>query len=326
MAYDKTKILLVTALLLSGVACSANETTQESDIMKDDSTQWKSGTVIPPDLVEGVSDGPTFDIKAKGFDYDYEALSYELVFQDEFQGDSLNLDHWDFDIGGSGWGNNELQYYTAGDNVTVEDGFMTITLREEAYEGMDYTSTRLVTRNKVDILYGKIEVRAKLPQGLGTWPAIWMLPTDWEYGGWPESGELDIVEHVGYDQDTIHASVHTESYYFKKNTQKQSTIQLEGVSEEFHTYFIEWLPDVVYMGVDGEVYHEYRPTDYVSNPSYKEWPFDKRMHLLLNIAWGGDWGGAKGIDDSALPQEMVVDYVKIYQSPEISALQQNLEE
>ncbi|MFI3174071.1 MAG: glycoside hydrolase family 16 protein [Bacillota bacterium] len=263
------------------------------------------------------------EVKAKGFSYDYEALTYELVFEDTFEGDTLNLENWGFDVGGSGWGNDELQYYTEGDNVRVENGQLFIELRKEDKEDKKYTSSRLVTRNKVDILYGKVEVRAKLPKGLGTWPAIWMLSTDWEYGKWPASGELDILEHVGYDQDVIHASIHTESYFFKINTQKQATIPFAGVSEEFHTYFIEWLPDVVHIGVDDTVYQTYRPTDYLENPTYKEWPFDKRMHLLMNIAYGGNWGGKMGIDESCLPQEMVIDFVRMYQSPQLKGLKQN---
>lgn len=262
------------------------------------------------------------DIKAKGFDYNHADLEYELVFEDNFEGDSLNLDNWGFDIGGHGWGNEELQYYTEGANVTVKDGHMTIEARKENCEGMEYTSCRLVTRNKHDILYGKVEVRAKVPSALGAWPAIWMLPTDWEYGHWPESGEVDIMEHVGYRKEIIHASVHTGAYNHRIGTEKTVvTLSKNKVADNFNTYFIEWLPDAIYFGVNDEVYNIYRPTDYVENPTFMEWPFDKRMHLLLNVAVGGLWGGAEGLNEEEFPQRMTVDSVKFYQSKTFNHLQ-----
>ncbi|ONI39513.1 hypothetical protein AN639_01585 [Candidatus Epulonipiscium fishelsonii] len=299
-------------LILSG--CTNQTKTGDVEKMED---KYRVGTKVPP-LLEHTPTPLLVDVKAKGYEYDEQNLEYELVFADEFDVDGVpNPENWDYDIGGHGWGNNELQYYTR-DNVVVKDGYLEIEARKEQKEGMEYTSTRLVSRNKQDFLYGKIEVRAKLPSGLGTWPAIWMLSTDWEYGGWPHSGEIDIMEHVGYDQNRIHGSVHTLSYYHSINTQKTATIVKAGVSDEFHVYAVEWLPDKVKVSLDGEVYFEYNPNDYVSNPSFKEWPFDKRMHLILNIAVGGFWGGLKGIDDTIFPQKMLIDYVRVYQSPQFS--------
>ena len=261
------------------------------------------------------------DIKAKGFQYDYDNLTYELVWSDEFDYEGLPDDtKWNYDVGGSGWGNNELQYYTQGENAYVKDSNLVIEARKEEYKGMDYTSARLVSRGKGDWIYGKIEIKAKLPTGLGTWPAIWMLSTDWEYGSWPASGEIDIMEHVGYNQDTIHASVHTQSYYHSINTQKTATKLVEGVSEEYHVYSIEWLPDKITAYIDNELYFTFNPTQYKETPTFKEWPFDKKMHLLLNIAVGGNWGGAQGMDESIYPQQMLVDYVRVYQSKEINEL------
>jgi len=261
------------------------------------------------------------DLKAVGYQYDYDNLSYDLVWSDEFDYEGLpEFTKWDYDTGGSGWGNNELQYYTSDQNAYVTEGNLVIEARKEEYEGKGYTSARLVTRGKGDWQYGKIEVRAKLPAGCGTWPAIWMLPTDWEYGAWPSSGEIDIMEHVGYNQNNIHASIHTQSYYHKINTQKTSTKVVDGASEDFHIYSIEWLPDKILAYIDGEQYFSFEPSKLKKSPTYKEWPFDKRMHLLLNIAVGGDWGGAKGIDDAVFPVQMLVDYVRVYQSKEISAL------
>lgn len=216
---------------------------------------------------------------------------------------------WDYDLGGSGWGNNEKQNYTNSiNNASVADGNLTITARKESSNGMNYSSTRLVTRNKLDVLYGRIEVKAKLPTGKGTWPAIWMLPTDFAYGGWPKSGEIDIMEHVGYDQNTVHFTTHTEAYYFKINTQKTATRVIPTASTEFHTYRVDWTPYAIRGYFDDVKVFEFAN----EGKTYKEWPFDKRFHLLLNVAVGGDWGGAQGIDDNIFPQSLVVDYVRYY--------------
>ncbi|MDB5012031.1 MAG: glycoside hydrolase family 16 [Daejeonella sp.] len=216
---------------------------------------------------------------------------------------------WGYDIGGSGWGNNELQYYTNSiKNASVADGKLTIAALKESFGGRQYTSARLISKGKGDFLYGKIEVMAKLPSAKGTWPAIWMLPTDWEYGDWPKSGEMDIMEHVGYDPNNIHVTMHTEAYYFKINTQKSATRMVSNVSTEFHKYSIEWSP----KGISGLIDDDQMFYFANENGNYSVWPFDKRFHLLLNIAFGGDWGGAQGIDDSNFPQKMEIDYVRVY--------------
>lgn len=231
-------------------------------------------------------------------------------WSDEFDYTGLPLDSkWDYDLGGSGWGNNEKQSYTnSPSNVNVADGKLTITARKENMSGMAYTSTRLVTRNKMDVLYGRIEVKAKLPSGRGTWPAIWMLPTDRAYGDWPKSGEIDIMEHVGYDQNVVHFTTHTEAYYFKINTQKSAQRTIATASTDFHLYRVDWTPYAIRGYFD-----DVKVFEFVNEgKTYKEWPFDKRFHLLLNIAVGGDWGGAQGIDDNIFPQKMEIDYVRYF--------------
>jgi beta-glucanase (GH16 family) len=232
------------------------------------------------------------------------------VFADEFNYTGLpDPNKWGYDIGGSGWGNNELQYYTNQlKNAFVANGKLTITAYKEEMEGRNYTSARLITKNKGDIKYGRIEVRAQLPAGLGTWPAIWMLPTDWVYGGWPSSGEIDIMEHVGYDQDVIHITTHSEKYYFKINTQKSATKKIENASTQYHVYRLDWTPEKITGYIDNELIF----TNVNEGTDYKAWPFDQRFHLLLNIAVGGDWGGAKGIDENVFPASMLVDYVRFY--------------
>ncbi len=334
------KILITTALLmfvLALAACGdtggkttdtptptaqATPTQGESNV---EDNKYHVGSEVSDAYVDPatITKVPEDQIKAKGYEYDYDSLTYELVWADEFdyEGDP-DPTKWDYDTGAGGWGNHELQYYTKGENVEVTDGKLIITARKEQYNGAEYTSTRLVSRGKGDWLYGKIEVSAKLPTGLGTWPAIWMLSTDWKYGGWPKSGEIDIMEHVGYDQDVIHYSIHTESYYHSIGTQKTATKRIAGVSEEFHKYAIEWLPDKIIFYTDDEVVYTYEPTKYKNTPTYKEWPFDKPFHLLLNIAVGGDWGGQRGVAEDIWPQTMEVEYVRVYQSPEITAITQ----
>ncbi len=216
---------------------------------------------------------------------------------------------WGYDIGGRGWGNNELQYYTnSTDNASVANGVLSITARKEAKEERNYTSARLISKNKGDFLYGRFEIKAKLPVGRGTWPAIWMLPTDWEYGDWPKSGEIDIMEHVGFDPDNIHISTHTLKYYFKINTQKTAIKRISNATTEFHLYRVDWTPATLRGYIDDQLIFEFKN----EGKGYEVWPFDKRFHLLLNVAVGGDWGGQKGIDDTAFPTSMEVDYVRVY--------------
>ena len=216
---------------------------------------------------------------------------------------------WGYDTGGSGWGNNELEYYTDNvSNASVANGILSITARKETKENRNYTSARMVTTNKGDWLYGRFEIKAKLPAGKGTWPAIWMLSTDWAYGDWPKSGEIDIMEHVGYDPDVIHISAHTEAYYFKIGTQKTSTKKIPNATSEFHVYRLYWTPYALRGYIDDQLVFQMVN----EGKGYTVWPFDKRFHILLNLAIGGDWGGAQGVDDSIFPATMQVDYVRVY--------------
>jgi beta-glucanase (GH16 family) len=235
-----------------------------------------------------------------------------LIWGDEFNyTGEPDTTKWNYDLGGHGWGNNELQYYTNNSkNVRVENGNLVIEARKDSLENRAYTSTRIVSKKKGDWLYGKIEVRAKLPKGKGTWPAIWMLSTDWKYGAWPASGEIDIMEHVGYDPEVVHGTVHTEAYNHTKQTQKEGKITVSGAQEDFHIYAVEWRENKMDFLVDNKLYHTIvrEPKD-----DYKGWPFDQKFHLLMNLAVGGNWGGAKGIDESIWPQRLEIDYVRVYE-------------
>lgn len=216
---------------------------------------------------------------------------------------------WGYDIGGAGWGNNELQYYTDDiSNAQVASGNLIITALKQSFSGREYTSARLVTKNKGDFLYGRFEVKAKLPTGRGTWPAIWMLPTDWEYGNWPKSGEIDIMEHVGYDQDKVHVTVHTEAYNHSIGTQRGTNKIVPHASTAFHLYRVDWTPYAVRGYIDDQPMFEFVN----EGKGFAAWPFDKRFHLLLNIAVGGNWGGAQGVDPAVFPQRMEVDYVRVF--------------
>lgn len=239
--------------------------------------------------------------------------TWQLVWDEEFDYTGLpDSTKWSYDTEGNswGWGNNEAQYYTAGDtaNAYVKEGLLTITARIDSMGGKRYTSARLITKGKGDWLHGRFEIRAKLPTGLGTWPAIWMLPTDWEYGGWPASGEIDIMENVGYDPDTIIGSAHTQSYNHVQGTEKNAKINVPTSYTDFHLYALEWEEDEYRVFVDDNHYFTFKN----EGTGYAEWPFDKQFHLLLNLAVGGNWGGQKGIDDSLFPHQFQIDYVRVY--------------
>lgn len=238
-----------------------------------------------------------------------EIPGYTLVWNDEFSSSTIDLTKWEYEVNGDGGGNNELQYYTAlPTNSFIENGHLIIKAIYENYQNRSFTSARLRTSGKGDWLYGRIEVSAKVPTGLGTWPAIWMLSTDWSYGGWPESGEIDIMEHVGYDQNVVHGSVHTLAYNHTIGTQKTSKLTIPTASTEFHTYAIEWFEDHIDFYIDSTKYYTFNN----ENKGWPYWPFDKRFHLILNLAVGGNWGGVQGVDTNDFPAQMEVDYIRVY--------------
>lgn len=241
----------------------------------------------------------------------------KLVWSDEFNYKGLpDSSKWGYDKGkgcpdNCGWGNNELQFYTwnRSENARVKKGKLIIEARKENYEGAGYTSARLVSKNKGDWKYGRFEIKAKLPAGTGMWPAIWMLPTKWEYGGWPHSGEIDIMENVGYWPDSVLSTVHTGAYNGMLNTQKTAGLNFKDLSKAFHVYSAEWTADKISFFVDGKLCNVFN-NDHTGTAA---WPFDTEFHLLLNVAVGGNWGGKFGVDDKIFPQKMEIDYVRVYQ-------------
>jgi beta-glucanase (GH16 family) len=260
-------------------------------------------------------------LAAGTFTPDASSQCNELVWAEEFDYTGLpDSTKWSYQVGGGGWGNNELQYYTEKrlENARVADGVLTIEARLESYQSRNYTSARLISKGNGDWLYGRIEVRAKLPSGRGTWPAIWMMPSESAYGEWPNSGEIDIMEHVGYDPNVVHATIHTDLYNGAEGTQKGSAVTVPDAFTAFHLYAVEWSPDRLDFYVDNTKYFSY-----YSSSDYQAWPFDKKFYLIMNIAVGGNWGGVQGVDNTVFPARMEIDYVRIYQDASLLKIQGN---
>ncbi|MCH5225376.1 MAG: glycoside hydrolase family 16 protein [Muribaculaceae bacterium] len=241
---------------------------------------------------------------------------YTLVWHDEFNaGTRLGRD-WVIENQPSGWVNHELQNYTSkeidGQTTTeIKDGSLLIHCFK-ASDGKIY-SGRVYAKPDTGFLYGYFEARIKLPSGKGTWPAFWMMPSnnDWSTNWWPLCGEIDIMEEVGVDANRVSSSLHTENYNHTKNTQKTHEMYLEGAEGEFHIYSLEWTPDEITTFVDGK--EQLHFTKAQMGTDHASWPFHYAFYPILNLAWGGDWGGYKGVDESALPVTMEVDYLRIFQ-------------
>lgn len=236
---------------------------------------------------------------------------YRLVWYDEFNGSTLSTTKWQYQTANAGWVNNELQTYVAGRSpqnkkvAEVSNGTLKINAFKE--NGKVY-SARIYGRKSTGWKYGYFEARIKLPKGKGTWPAFWMMPV--AGGSWPACGEIDIMEEVGADPGKIATTIHCGAYNHPKGTQKGVTLDVPTSEDEFHVYALEWTADYVRMYVDGRPALNF-PND--GKGDNNTWPFNKAFYVILNLAWGGDWGGYAGVDESALPITMEVDYVRVYQ-------------
>lgn len=226
-----------------------------------------------------------------------------LVWSDEFDIDGApNSANWNYDLGAGGWGNNELQYYTDNaSNVSVSGGTLKITAKAENFSGSNYTSARIKTQDKFDFTYGKVEIRAKLPSGGGTWPALWMLGSDFPTVGWPNCGEIDIMEHVGNNQDNVLATLHYPGNSGGNGITGSTTVT--GASTDFHVYKLLWTPQSLKFYVDDVLFHSMANSNSV--------PFNHDFFFIFNVAMGGNLGGA--IDPSFTQSSMEVDYVRVYQ-------------
>ena len=243
---------------------------------------------------------------------------WQLVWADEFETEELDADKWSYqfgtgrDEGLTGWGNNELQYYTdREENIFIEDDMLHIVAREENFEGMNYTSARIRSIDKGDWLYGRFEIRAKMPEGQGIWPAIWMMPTESVYGGWAASGEIDIMEYLGHEPDKVHGTLHYGGSW-PDNVDSGDDYQLDDgkFSDDFHVFTLEWEYGEIRWYVNGEHYQTQNSwyTDGHGFPA----PFNQKFHMILNVAVGGNWPGNPD-DTTEFPQKLIVDYVRVYQ-------------
>ena len=252
--------------------------------------------------------------------------AWDLVWSDEFDQSIIDEQKWNKLRWRPGWVNNEEQAYTNRDtNLFIRDGKLVIrALIEPGYVDKDYngneynadfTSGRMNTSGKNSWTYGRFDIRAKLPKGKGSWPAIWMLGNNISFEGWPHCGEIDIMEHVGFDQGNIHASIHTTEYNHMNGTQKSGNIEISTATDSFHIYSLEWDSTYIRYLVNGNPYY-FIYND--SNGDRAKWPFNLGHYLILNLAVGGDWGGIQGIDENFFPMEMEVDYVRVFKKTEIA--------
>lgn len=256
------------------------------------------------------------DVTPKLLTQNTEGKEWSLVWADEFDAAAVDTSKWTFDIGDWGWGNFEAQYYTDNkpENARIENGHLII----EAHKNKNndkWTSARLTTRGKVSFKYGKIEFKAKVPIARGNWAAGWTLGDTYvDELSWPYCGEIDILESVAFERDTLkdqgiaHASVHSRAYYFKIGNQVSSAVPLPDMTNSFHVYTLEWTPTYIHIFLNGEQYFTYTKTD-VENA----WPFDIPQNIILNLAMGGGWGGARGIDERITSQQFIIDYVRVYE-------------
>ena len=232
----------------------------------------------------------------------------KLVWSDEFDGTTLNLDNWTYELGDGcpnlcGWGNNELQEYTD-DNHRLEDGILIISAKKGS--NSNYTSTRIITKGKQEFQYGRIEARVKVPSGGGMWPAFWALGNDIETNSWPNCGEIDIVEYVGKNPGQIFTSVHTPSSY--GNTVNSMITIVPNVEDDFHKYAVDWNQNFIDFFFDDIRVYTYS----VQTKNQNTWPFNKPFFLIINLAIGGNFGGPVA-SDLMFPREFIIDYVRVYQ-------------
>lgn len=269
------------------------------------------GNVAPP---PGVSVATADTAKAAALDLpDYNPDGeWQLVWSDEFDADAMepiNAAYWTCEVGGHGWGNNQLEHNTDRIENVAHDGqgHLVITAREESYRGNQYTSGRCNTMDKVEFTYGRVEARMKLPQGQGLWPAFWMLGADFPEVGWPASGEIDIMEYIGAEPRSTHGTVHGPGFYGSGGLGMRYIFD-QPVAEDFHVFGIEWEPEIIRWTINGEVFHTITPETLYGGT----WVFDHDFFLILNVAVGGTWPGSPD-RTTVFPQEMLVDWVRVYQ-------------
>ena len=233
---------------------------------------------------------------------------WTLVWQDEFDDEQIDRQNWTFDIGGHGWGNGEMQYYTdRSENARLENGLLVVEARQEKYSGSYYTSARLKSQALQEFQYGRMEARLKVPEGKGFWPAFWMLGSNFLQAGWPHCGEIDIMEYIGREPDLIMGTLHGPGYSGALGFSGWNR-QTYNIFDDFHTFGIEWDQDQITWFYDGEAYHTMKREDVGSRP----WVFDQPFFFILNLAVGGTLGGMVS-PTTVFPAQYLVDYVRVYE-------------
>lgn len=296
--------LLFIVFLITVNAAFAQEATQGAE----DDEQPKCGVIEEESL--SVDDSRALE-------------GWRLIWADEFDGEAgtlVNPEYWNYDLGGNGWGNNEREFYTnLPENVSLDgSGCLAITARVDEsrsrachYGLCEYTSGRILTAGKVEFTYGRVEARLKIPYGQGIWPAFWMLGSNIGTVGWPNSGEIDIMENIGKEPHTVHGALHGPGHSGAHPLIRAYDID-ERFSDDFHTFAVEWEPTAIRWYVDGNLYSTFTPDDVAG-----EWAFDHDFFIILNVAVGGHWPGFPD-DTSTFPQTMLVDYVRLYQTDDKS--------
>ena len=320
------KNLILISLLIYCISCSNNNIDEQVDIFGcmdslsenynpsanvDDGSCYYLGctdmSAINYDSVATVDDGNCLFEES---DID----GYQLFWNDEFNQDSLNLNFWNIEKWWPGAFNEESQSYVdTKENINVIDGKLYIRAKKQTPfdpNNPSYTSGRINTKGKVELKYGFWEIRAKLPSGVGTWPAIWMLNSEIDSIGWPYCGEIDIMEHVGFEPNKVYFSIHNTNLFGNVHgSTQQGVYELNNLETSFHNYTIEWGKDFIKGYIDGTLYFNYLK----SSNSFNDWPYDNPFFLIINLAIGGEWGGIQGIDNSIFPASFVIDYVRLYE-------------
>lgn len=273
-----------------------------------------SNATAPSSVATGtiINDDTKIQIANAGYDAPTSYAGYSLAWADEFNGNSIDQSAWSFQNGDGcpnlcGWGNNELEYYRP-ENLFFQDGKMVIEAKKENFGGKSYTSSKILTEGKKTFKFGRIDIRAKLPRGKGIWPALWLLPQSSVFGGWPRSGEIDLMEYLGHETNKVYGTLHFGPGPGSAQVNKSHTLPSGTFADEFHVFSIEWKQDQIKWLVDGTVFGTANKTDFGSN----NYPFNEQFFLIFNLAVGGNWPGAPDAN-TTFPQYFIIDYVRVYQ-------------
>ncbi len=277
-------------------------------------------TAVNGVIIKGIGNGvienddSRVDFTNAGYDAPATYPGYALAWADEFNGTSLGLTDWSFENGDGcpaicGWGNNELEYYTSRpENLFFQDGKMIIEARKENYSGKNYTSSKILTRGKKIFKYGRFDIRAKLPKGKGIWPAFWLLPQSNVFGGWPRSGEIDLMEMIGHEANRSHGTLHFGPGPGSTQLGRNYTLPSGIFNDEFHVFSLEWKQNQIKWFIDGNLFSTYTSADFGAN----NYPFNEDFFLIVNLAVGGNWPGSPDAL-TYFPQWLIVDYIRVYQ-------------